>query len=191
MDAPTVGVSIELLYCIQNYEEEDFEEVFFSLLKKLDWDSQLAVFEIRCHYRRHKLGVLKGIEKALMQGYSLPESLKTKDPKKKTRRTGWIEVISDFCAVYNVDPRTVWTEYPFAFFLELVNELERNRVKQRFEMGMGVSVGFGSIKEDTLNKWEKVAFGDPEPASRKQEKTDDEIREAIQREYEIMKRHFK
>ena len=192
MGAPKTGVSIELLYCISNSDEDDFEDVFFTLIEKLEWHKGFSISELRRHFKSDPAGVIRGFKQAIIQGYELPQ--KMDDSKSKAKSMKWSDLISQFCMVYGTDPMTVWRDYPFAFFLEFMRDLEKYRYQKRLEVGLGTAFGFGSIDREAKERWAKIAYDvDPDDNKLKEkpkDKTDNEIKDSIRKEYEMMKKNL-
>lgn len=157
MEAPSVGLALELLFVLRNFEEDDFEEVLFTILKKVDWHSNTALWQIRNFFRKDPITTAEAIHKSLIQGYDLPEEI-----EKEAKESGdiaeeepkaWGDIIASFCVIYEVDPNTVRKEYPFPYFLEMLSRMEQVKYQKRIERGLSTAFGMGGIKKEMSEEW--------------------------------------
>jgi len=189
LEAPTVGLSIQLLYVMERPKEPDFEDVFLSLLNKLEFADKMAYSELLRVWKLFPFEVTKAVKKAIVQGYSLPDGIK-KDENRSGKKQEWSEIITEFCHIYQVDPYRVVQEYPFSFFLELYNQLGKLKYRKRIETGLATGFGFGSVPKKFTEKWfDHAGYTEPKPEPKKKKVADtpEEIEKKITEEYELLK----
>ena len=192
VEAPKVGLSLQLLYVMDHPKEPDFENVFLSLIQGLEFKNQLAFAEILRIWKIAPFEVVKAVKKMITQGYDLPKRVEseTDDSGKKQE---WSEILMEFSHIYQVDPLKVVVEYPFPFFMEMYNQIGKLKYRKRIENGLATGFGSGAIKEEFTTKWfDRAGYTEKKekPKTEKVAYTPEEIENKINQEYELLKQRI-
>lgn len=158
VEAPSVGLGLQILYCLNNLKDDDDFEFLIQTLGKLNWNTNFISNALRIAFRNNPLSFAKGINNIVTQGYELPEELDKKVKEEKPKIINWSYLLARYCEVYNANPADVWFHTPFPLFLHMNGEIEGIRYRRRIENMIGVGAGMGGVKERETKKWQKIAF---------------------------------
>ena len=195
IEAPPVGLGLQLLYALDNLNDVQDEEFLFGALDKLSWESPLAVSELRIAYRKDPKKFRRGIRALILQGYEITfETLKkAKEAKKSTGgekggNRSWRYWVAEYCETYNTDPASVMISTPFCLFLEMTKEIERVKLRKRLETIYGTSGGFGGVDKEKLDEWASRAYGSENENGSESPKNRIDYEEELKKELEFIKR---
>lgn len=189
IEAPPVGLGLQIIYTIENIESKQDEELLFHALSKLSWKSALAVHDLRLAYKKDRKRFQAGIRTLILQGYEVDISelkKRLKQEKKDDQPFSWRYWIAEYASVFNTNPATIMRETPLPLFLEMMKELAGTKMRNRLETVSGVAGGFGSIGKEKIEEWQKQAYNKQGDKERQPEKTPTDTKSELRREIKYL-----
>jgi hypothetical protein len=173
-------------------EDSEDEALLFELIAGLGWYKTAdAVHKLRLMYGKNRFLFARTISNLLLQGYSPPEKTNKDeegDRKVKSSSPDWSELVHDYCRAYGSDP---WTAYnlPFPFFMEMMNDRNREIARRHLDRAFEVSAGFGS--KELFKRWtENAEYGKSEAEEKADKYSEDLSEEQINANRRNLKRRF-
>lgn len=175
VEAPPFGLGLQVLYALENLNDDDDKRFLYQTLVKLNWTSEFILPHLRIAYEENPLLFRSGIYKLVTQGYEVPKTIseKLKKEEDEPKIPTWSYLLARYCETYHVAPHEVWFNTPFSLFLQMNKEVEGVRYRRRIETTMGVGAGMGGVDEEETKKWTDIAY---------KTRFDEDVKEVAQKE---------
>lgn len=156
VEAPSLGLGLQILHVLDNLETEDDEQLLFRHLSKLEWSSTQAISDLRRLRKKNHFLFASHIKMIVMLGLELPKEIKkrVKDLEDK-KETAWRYMLAEYCRIFNANPYHVWDNTPFTFFVSMMKEIAPAQARNRLDMLLAVGHGMSGGK--VAEKWGETA----------------------------------